>query len=47
MKKYLLILSIFAFACSTGQAQVYMAKEADISFFSASVIENIEAHNHA
>lgn len=30
-----------------SEAQVYMAKDADISFFSASVIENIEAHNHA
>src|SRR5690349_13680763 len=44
-KKNLFIL-LFAI-CSGSQAQVYMAREADISFFSPSTIENIEAHNGA
>jgi len=47
MKKYLLAITFAATTIYTSVGQVYMAKESDISFFSASVIENIEAHNHA
>ena len=47
MKKYFLGLAFAITSVYTSTGQVYMAKEADISFFSASVIENIDAHNHA
>ena len=44
MKKYLSALAAFL-SVITADAQIYMAREADISFFSACTIENIEAHN--
>ncbi len=47
MKKIFLFLTFIISASLNAGAQIYMAKEADISFFSASLIENIEAHNTA
>ena len=47
MKKYLLAIIFAVTTIYASVGQVYMAEESDISFFSASVIENIEAHNHA
>ena len=46
MKKIILIIFLAALAF-TASAQVYLAKSCDISFFSASVIENIEANNNS
>ena len=46
MKKILIILC-FAIAAKFSSAQIYLAKSCTISFFSASVIENIEATNTA
>jgi hypothetical protein len=44
MKK--ILFSVFLFAvCLSTQAQIYLAKASEISFFSYSVIENIEAVN--
>src|SRR5690349_6568599 len=44
MKKHLILLFSVA-AAKISSAQVYLAKSCTISFFSASVIENIEASN--
>lgn len=46
MKKFILLL-ILAFTVRLSDAQIYIAKTCEISFFSASPIENIEALNKA
>jgi hypothetical protein len=40
-----LLFSIGFFCCLSIQAQVYIGKETDITFFSKSTIEDISAHN--
>lgn len=46
MKKVSTLLLLFAFISST-KAQIYLAKDCEISFYSASPLENIEAVNKA
>ncbi len=47
MKKTSLTLFIIAFAFNVTKAQIYMAKECTISFFSATSMEDIDAKNTA
>lgn len=43
MKKFLVV--VFAFACLKSSAQIFISKQCEISFFSATPIEDIEALN--
>jgi polyisoprenoid-binding protein YceI len=46
MKKLLLIVLCLAVVTSAARAQKFITKTGHIKFFSASPMENIEAHNH-
>lgn len=39
------LLFIFFFIYNTGNAQIFSVKEGDVSFFSTTPLENIDAHN--
>ena len=46
MKKITLILALFAFMNTPANAQVYYTKNGNVSFFSKTVLENIDAENN-
>ncbi len=46
MKKIILLLTLFAFVNTAVDAQVYYTKNGNISFFSKTILENIDAENN-
>jgi YceI-like protein len=46
MKKLILLLALFAFVKAHVSAQIYYTKNGNISFFSKTVLENIDAENN-
>ena len=46
MKKLILILALFTFMNIPANAQVYYTKNGNVSFFSKTVLENIDAENN-
>ena len=46
MKNLILFLTLFAFANKQSDAQVYYTKNGNVSFFSITVLENIDAENN-
>ena len=44
--KHLTLLCLLGFVAWTSTAQQFMTRSGNVGFFSATPIENIEAHNH-